>query len=107
MAGFRRIGRVRSRRGRGGGLSGPPRRGGLVGGGRGRACGRVGALGTRVLEGVTGSLGFVSDAAGALGDVLQLLSVRLEAVGATAPVNQLLRLALQAFEIHWTSWFAG
>jgi hypothetical protein len=32
-------------------------------------------------------------AAGALGDVFELLGVRLEAVGAAAPVNELLGLA--------------
>src|SRR5687767_8800874 len=97
MAELRRPGRVGVRR-----LSG---RHGRVRGGRARTGGRVGALGARVPQGITSSLSLVSDATGALSDVLELLGVRLEAVGAAAPVNQLLRPALQALEIHGTSWF--
>src|SRR5688572_20178586 len=100
MVGLGRVWRVG---GRGGRLSGPLRRGGLVGAGRVRACGGVGAFATRLLQGLTSALSLVSNAPGALGDVFELLGVRLKAVGAAAPVNQLLRLALQALEIHGTS----
>src|SRR5215208_4642639 len=91
MAGLRRIGRVGGRLGRG-------RRAG--------GCWRVGSLSPRILEGVTSSLRLVSDGAAALCDVLQLLGVRLEAVGAAAPVDELLGPALQALEINENSRFA-
>jgi hypothetical protein len=66
MAGLRSPGRVASGAGGAGGSAVGAGRGGRVTGGRARAGGRVGALGARIPQGVTGSLSLVGDAAGSL-----------------------------------------
>src|SRR5919197_3286530 len=69
--------------------------------------GPVTPAGARFLESVGRSLRLFGRAAGALGDVPELLGVLLETAGAAAAVDKLFGIALQTFEIHETSRGAG